>query len=171
MCTKITPINPERMVQDLDEWEKLIGKFMIACGTIEKCTYELLQILPTEDLSRVVLKMGFIARIELACDLLPQRIADEKLVGNLIEKFQQVKDKISLRNTIAHNPVDLSLYIEGSTVKPKQVLSKFHHEIDKMRKSEVDVFEMEERCTEMEFLASDIYQLQMSVEAVLWVGT
>ena len=155
------------MTQELEEWENLIGKFMIACGTIEKCTYELLQVLPTEDLSRAVLNMRFAARIDLVCDLLPQRVSDEKLAHDLIGKLNLAKQKFSLRNTIAHNPVDLSLYLAGSTANSKQVVSKFHHEIEKMRKSEIDVFEMEERCTEMEFLASDICQLQYCVEAIL----
>lgn len=164
-------MNYDELHKELSDWEVLIGKFIIACGSIEKCTYELLQLLPTEDLSRLVLGLGLSNRIDLICDLLPQRIGDERLVDELCDKLNQVKNKIWLRNTIAHNPVDLSLYVDGTIVNSKQVVSKFHYDIDKMRNSEVDILKMMEQYTDMEFLASDIYQLQLKAEELLLTNT
>ncbi|MGV3591429.1 MAG: hypothetical protein ACO1PZ_07045 [Gammaproteobacteria bacterium] len=163
-------IKPEKIQQELETWEGLIGKFMIACGNIEKATYEILLILPSDDLSNLIIKLGLVARIDLIIELLPQRIKNADLVTGFTEKLHEVKSKIGLRNTIAHNPVDLSLFDSAHGITTRQVVSKFHPDIEKMRKTEVDVFEMEERCTEMQFLASRIVQYQYSVERYLSEG-
>lgn len=164
------PMTPEQYQEELERWEVQIGKFIIACGVIEKASYELLLQLPTEDLSRQILKMGLVARIDFIIDLLPQRISNESLVDELIHELELAKSTIGLRNIIAHNPVDLSLFDSEHGALSKQVVSRFDPDLERMRKTEVDVLEMEEKCRDMELLASRITQLQYRVEYQLWGG-
>ncbi|MEQ8312520.1 MAG: hypothetical protein RL839_12920 [Gammaproteobacteria bacterium] len=156
--------------EEIGAWEVHLGKFILACGEIERATYELLLALPTEDLSSIVLNMKLVLRIDLILSLLPQRISDEGLVKQMSNLLSKVKDKIGTRNIIAHNPVELSLYDSEHGIDTRQAVSKFHTDFEKMRKTEIDIYQLIDRCTEMQLLASELIQTQYKVESFLERG-
>lgn len=146
------------------EWERAIGRFLIAFGRVEWFTYRLLLELPSERISHSLKHMGFRGRVSLIKELTPQRISDESLVEEIITALNQATAHAPMRNTIAHNPIDLSLFDSEAGVDVMYSVRKFHDSDDKA----ITLESLLDQCNKIEALAEKTYELGIRVSTELF---
>ena len=95
---------------EIEEWQKLIGRAIIASGEIELVTYKCLTFLPTENIFEVVADLPFSKRIDLICRLIEDKPLSKELRDNFLKLLNEGKEMAVTRNLIAHNPMQISVF-------------------------------------------------------------
>lgn len=146
------------------QWQSAIGRFLIAFGRIEWFTYELLVDLPTERIFDAVKTLTFTPRVKLVKTYTAERIKEPELVREVIDLLDRVSSFKGTRNTIAHNPVDLSLFDGPDGIDVRETITKFSSGDSK----EITLEALQRQCEKMEELAVKAYELRGKVHAYLW---
>lgn len=99
----------ERFEAEKGEWEALIGRALISFGEIELITHKWLSHFPKDAVARSGGRLAFGRRVDLILEILAGRELDA--VGTeFASALRREKVLAETRNTVAHNPVMLSVY-------------------------------------------------------------
>ncbi len=147
---------------NLQEWQQLVGKSIIAFGDIELVTYNCLTYLPSEHIFEVVSDLSFAKRIELISRIIESKDIPANLRDNFLELLAKAKEKAQVRNIIAHNPVQMSIYEHQKT---GEIL--FQPEIAKIKKGNkvITIKDLQRFAEEVEELSVNLYSLMGQIFA------
>jgi len=98
-----------RIIND-EKWAPIVGKFMIAFGSIEKCVNELLRHQCGEAHMRFALTLMLAQRFKLLRELLSERSLSDVARSVLIANLDDAQELVRTRNLVAHNPLVLSMF-------------------------------------------------------------
>ena len=142
--------------KEFEEWEVLIGKAIIAFGEIELVTYKCLMYLPTEHIFEVVADLPFTKRIDLVCQLIQEKTLSDTIQDDFIKLLKNARQYAEIRNLIAHNPVQVSVYEHHKTgdffVRPEIIALRKKGKV-------VDINRMRIFAKEIEALSSELINL------------
>ena len=159
----------EEEITDMEtKWCLAIGRLLVAFGKIEWFTYFLLCELPSEDIFDSVCSLSFSKRRGLIEQLAEQRITDSGLKAAILGLLKDAEKYSKIRNTVAHNPIELSLFDSSEGIDLRHTISKFRADMDERRKTEITLAELEEKCVSIERLAGKCYEMQYKVDEHLF---
>jgi hypothetical protein len=98
-----------RLTND-DKWAPVLGRFMIAFGSIESSVNELLRQQCSEAQMKFVLTLMLTARCTLLRHMLAERKVSDEARAILLGTLNEVEGLSKTRNIVAHNPLVLSMF-------------------------------------------------------------
>ena len=99
-----------------DEWLRAIGEHFLYFGEIEWFTYDMLVLLPTENIFDSVKKLRLNRRGELVVALLKENGIDQAVIEEVECQLETAVDHSDIRNTLAHNPLRVSIYMREEKI-------------------------------------------------------
>ena len=115
----------EGWLQHRAEWQREIGRFLLAFGEVEWITYNLIVELPTERIFESVSRLRFTSRVDLILQLADQRKMPDETRSELRGLLTQAKGLSQNRNTIAHNPLFWSFFNGEGGIEMRSTILPF----------------------------------------------
>jgi len=95
---------------DSARWAPMIGRLIIAFGSIERTTHECIRDWAGEQIHKHLAKARLTSRIDLAMDLASSRNASEIAITEFSASLARARELARYRNLVAHNPLCLVLF-------------------------------------------------------------
>lgn len=149
------------------EWVNTLGEFILSCGEIEARTFEMLDDLISDDLPSLIKDMKFEQRNKFILALLASKVKDEVLLTNIRRAIKQARHIMSVRNVVAHNPLDLKVIGDSARLDTEQVIRRYYGNEEDWKKSEYTLVKLIESLTKAQFLASELGQLVYKLRVYL----
>lgn len=153
--------------RERQEWVVAIGEYMLLCGDIEACTYDLLESLLSDDLPKMVGNLNFGPRCDLIKELIPQKLSGFKGKERLLELMGMMEKVSQKRNVIAHNPLDLKIVDARIGVDTKQVIRRYFGTAKSREESEVTLHGLQSALGQQQLAYSELNQLAYRVRKYL----
>lgn len=91
------------------KWAKEVGRVFIAFGSIESTILSCLEVIPKDNIFKIVQGMSLSRRIDLIVEIIKDH--ENILSKNLSNNLLYTKELAEKRNLIAHNPLVLDVYM------------------------------------------------------------
>ena len=134
---------------DRDEWAPVIGRLFIAFGAIESITHQCLKEWLSDPIYNDLKKSRLSFRLDLLESLLVSKEYTDEDKSNCLNIFPKIKNLASVRNLVAHNPLELVLFVEEGGVFQEIMIPS----VDPSKELELE--ELKKKVDEVEALASD----------------
>ena len=155
--------------RERDELVTLVGRFLLSFGSIEDCTYRILQTIPRDSIYKTASRLPFGRRVALIVEILEghDEISEESRM-RLIAALKRCVNLAETRNTIAHSPLMLSIYEH-----PTEEWIAFENSIASFRNHDKPITPkmVAESLAESEILIRDLYDVLGPVFAAKQIAT
>jgi hypothetical protein len=137
--------------QERDEWRRLVGTVLLSFGEIELLTMKCLAHLPSDKIADTASRLPFGTRTDLLVEIIEDRYGASGGAPEFVKALKAAKKFAEVRNVLAHNPLQLDIYVNKS---PDAVLTELT--ITRSGKS-IDLAAMKEHAASAENLVSELY--------------
>jgi hypothetical protein len=148
----------ERFLPWEPEWERLVGRFVLCFGDIERVVTECLRQLPADPIGETASKLFLKSRLELLDELLSPESTPERV--ELRRRVRDVERYIDKRNIVAHNGLTLDIYREADGVVVSGAL-----ESGRARGKRIDYAQMQQLAEEVGKLAAELAMAWINVRS------
>lgn len=106
----VFPPEDETMGAMHDRWALAVGRLLLAFGEIEHTTDECLSLFPRDSIFEAIAGMPLSRRLALVRGILVGRHDLAQEIAPLTNILDRVENLVTLRNTVAHNPMVMAFY-------------------------------------------------------------
>jgi hypothetical protein len=96
------------------DWDRLVGQFVLAFGTIENVATSALRLLPADPIGETASELLLKQRLDLLEELLSPRSTAAR--SAFLDSLSAVKRYVKRRNVVAHNGVSFGIYKDGDRI-------------------------------------------------------
>jgi hypothetical protein len=107
-----------------EEWESLVGKFILSFAAIEHNSYQIMYMLLKDSIFDDLKDLGLQKRLEISLKLVEETdVLDHEWKERFTTNLKKAKSNIVHRNLIAHNPMFVDMFhcetTDGFKIIPK----------------------------------------------------
>lgn len=139
--------------RERDEWQRLVGAVLLSFGEIELLTVQCLAHLPSDKISNTASRLALATRIDLLVEIVEERYGTVDAAVEFVKALKTAKAFAEVRTVLAHNPLQLEIYVNKST---DSAFTELVITAARSGKS-IDLACMKEHAATVEDLVSDLY--------------
>jgi hypothetical protein len=140
--------------RETDEWRCLVGRALLSFGDIEFFTLRCLANIPADTISKTSLALRFEQRVDLLVEIIEgHHAAPGSAANHLANKLKAAKALATVRNVIAHNPLQLKVYAQPTGDEIVDRVISAARSPDKL----IDLAGLKEYAAAVEDLVSELY--------------
>ena len=94
-----------------EEWENLVGKFILSFASVEHNSYQIMYMLLKDSIFDDLKELGFQKRIDISIKLIQEtEVINSEWKDRFVSNLKKARSNIVHRNLIAHNPMFIDFY-------------------------------------------------------------